>query len=415
MNVIRVAFFLAFRQLRGASIWATLLIVLIMILTFLNLIVVGGILVGLVQGSSDATREYYSSDIIIEPISGRQFVYNSQEIIDVLDSLQSVEAYSARYITGGTLEANYNRTLREDEEGDVAGVTLTGIDPSAENQVTGLASLIIEGRYLDPNSSGEILISTDKIEEYTDGSSEFVQSTISGVGVGDKVRVRIGDSFRDMEVVGILDSKVEEVGFRSFILDRELREAIGRTDLNRHEIAISLVDGATPEDVKRVLFALNLDESNLIQTWEESQGTFFKEIQTTFQVLGDFVGSIGLFIASITVFIIIFINAVNRRKYIGIMKAIGIKESVVELSYVMQSFFYASLGSGLGVALLYLVFIPFFQANPIDFPFSDGVLSVTQKGVVSRVVLLHIVTVIAGYIPARMISQQNTVDSILGR
>jgi uncharacterized protein (DUF983 family) len=43
----KVGFFLALRDLRRASVWTTLLIVLIMVLTFLNLIVVTGILIGL--------------------------------------------------------------------------------------------------------------------------------------------------------------------------------------------------------------------------------------------------------------------------------------------------------------------------------------------------------------------------------
>ena len=44
---IKVGWFLAKRELKRANIWTTTLIVLVMTLTFLNLIVVSGILVGL--------------------------------------------------------------------------------------------------------------------------------------------------------------------------------------------------------------------------------------------------------------------------------------------------------------------------------------------------------------------------------
>ena len=47
---LRIGFFLAIRQIKRASLWTTGLIVFVMVLTFLNLVVLSGILVGIVQG-----------------------------------------------------------------------------------------------------------------------------------------------------------------------------------------------------------------------------------------------------------------------------------------------------------------------------------------------------------------------------
>ena len=61
----RLGFFLAIRQIRHSSKWTTILIVFVMTLTFLNLVVVSGILVGLIEGSVQAVKGKYLSDVIV--------------------------------------------------------------------------------------------------------------------------------------------------------------------------------------------------------------------------------------------------------------------------------------------------------------------------------------------------------------
>src|SRR5690606_13810132 len=141
---------------------------------------------------------------------------------------------------------------------------------------------------------------------------------------------------------------------------------------------------------------------------EDAQPKFLQDIKDTFALLGSIISSIGLFVASITVFIVIFINAITRRKYIGIMKGIGINGKAIELSYVFQSLIYAMIGSVIGIVLVYFVLVPFFNANPIDFPFSDGILVAPWSGTLWRIGLLIFATALAGYIPARMIVKKNT-------
>ncbi len=77
--------------------------------------------------------------------------------------------------------------------------------------------------------------------------------------------------------------------------------------------------------------------------------------------------------------------------------------------------FYAVCGSVAGVAVLNFLLVPFFDAHPINFPFSDGILVATFAGTSLRIGILLVATAIAGYIPAKIIIRQNTLDAILGR
>jgi ABC-type antimicrobial peptide transport system permease subunit len=97
------------------------------------------------------------------------------------------------------------------------------------------------------------------------------------------------------------------------------------------------------------------------------------------------------------------------------MKAIGIKSKIIKASYVFQSIFYAVIGSTIGFLILWLIMVPYFKRNPIDFPFSDGILAVSAEGIIIRIIILVLSAVAAGYIPARIIVKKNTIDSLLGR
>ena len=239
--------------------------------------------------------------------------------------------------------------------------------------------------------------------------------TLNDVGVGSKVKLKINGHEREVTVKGIVASKADEVDRRVFMVDTQVRSLIGRTDFNVDEIAIKLTGPEHASSTKQALLANNFDSYAKVQTYEDAQPKFLDDIKKTFSLLGGIISSIGLAVAAITIFIVIFINAITRRKYIGIMKAIGIDARAIELSYVFQSLFYAVIGSAIGLFLVYGVLVPYFDAFPIKFTFSDGILVAPFIGTMFRVVLLVITTAIAGYIPARIIVSKNTLDSILGR
>ena len=199
------------------------------------------------------------------------------------------------------------------------------------------------------------------------------------------------------------------------MVNAQLRSMIGRDDGNVAEIAVKLKPGQDPVEVRDALIRSGVASIAKVQTYVDAQPQFLKDIVSTFATLGNVLSSIGLVVASITIFIVIFINAITRRKFIGILKGIGINGKAIEVSYIFQSIFYAFLGSAIGLVIVYALLVPLFAAHPIDFPFSDGILVAPVNETIARVALLVFSTVIAGYIPARMIVRKNTLDSILGR
>ena len=415
LRALSVGWFLALRQVVRGNPWTTLLIVLIMTLTFLNLVVVSGILIGLPVGATLSYNRQYSGDVLIRAFPNKAYIERTGEILSALASFPEVRAVSPRYIQGARVESNYRTRIGPKQEPDAVATFLTGIDPMRENLVTGVGERMLEGEMLREGEEGYIVLGKNLVDTYTLGAGVISATTLTNVPVGAKVRVSVGGATQEMIVKGILGSKAGEVSTRAFILDTEMRRIIQRNDQNADEIAVRLFDPYRATEVRDALRAMGYGAVARIQTSRESQGTFLDDIEQTFVALSGFVGAIGLLVASITVFIVIFINAVTRQKYIGILKGIGISGAALELSYVIQSVFYAGAGSIIGLALVYGIIEPYFLRHPINFPFADGILLVPWSGTLARVGILMLVTVLAGYIPARMIVRRNTLDAILGR
>ncbi len=410
---IRIGFFLALRQIRRASLWTTSLIVFVMVLTFLNLVVVSGILVGLIQGAVNQARSEFTSDVIISTLDDKKYIENSPNILALIKSLPEIEAMSARYSEGVILEANY-KTRKETDKPNTAGAQIFGINPENEDAVTRLSSSVSEGSYLAPGDYDQVIVGQFLLSQYVPVDDPNL-AALDNVEVGTKIRITVGGVTREVRVKGIIKSKVDALTRNVFMVDSQFRSMIGRNDGNIDQVAVLLKNGADPIFVKEKLKRSGVTQFAQVQTFEDAQPQFLKDIIDTFNMLGFAFGSIGLVVASITIFIVIFINALTRRKYIGIMKGIGIDGGAIRLSYVFQSIFYALLGSVIGLAFVYGFLVPFVGEHPIDFPFSDGILVAPIDETLFRVGLLVFSTIIAGYIPAWMIIRRNTLDSILGR
>lgn len=414
MRIFRIGLLLGVRQIQRASIWTNILIVFVMALTFLNLIAVSGILVGLIVGAERAVREDSLGDVIITAKDGDDHIAETERIVREIGAYPEMKNYSVRYSGAGEMEAHYKERRDLTGERDVANVKVTGIDPNQEEAMTGLSEALLSGEYLDPNDEGYILVGAYYIEEYAE-QLQGLFDTVEGIRPGDTVRLTVGSISKEFIVKGILQTKVDEVTFNTYIPDREFRRLFNRVDRNADQIVIRLNNPDDNLAVKTAMVASGLGDIAKIQTYEEGVPKFLKDIKNTFNVLGTFIGSIGIIVASITIFIIIFINALARRRFIGILKGIGIDRTAIEIAYVIQAGVYAFLGSMIGIIITYLILIPYFDKYPIDFPFSDGILVADPLGTLIRFIVLFVITLIAGYLPAWMIARGNTLNAILGR
>ncbi len=411
---ITVGTFLATRELKRNNPWSTALIIFVMSLTFFNMVLMGGILIGLADGMMNSFKTYYSSDVLVKPASKNISIPQSTMLESLIKSLPSYKALSKRYTIAAILENENIIKIKETEIGQRVSSTLVGINPSEEDVVTGLSTQIITGEYLNDYDTESILLGKGLLAEYSKGSS--TESRLDGVVVGSRLKLIIGASNIEVTVKGVIDTGNTTVDNRIFILESTMRALINNQSLNVNEIALLLNQDSNSKDAKAYIvenFPYNTDI--IVETAEETLPKAISDMKKTFSMLGNIVGIISLIVGAITIFIVIFVNAITRRKYIGIMKGIGISARAIEISYVIQSLFYALSGILFSSFIITWFLAPWFDLHPLKFPVTEGKLAITISGLIIRAIILISTAFISGYVPAKLVTKQNTLDAILGR
>jgi putative ABC transport system permease protein len=434
-NTIRLGFFLAIRQVLRTSKWTTFLIVFIMMLTFLNLVATSGFLVGIVEGSSRGFKEQWTGDLLITNRNEKTHIERTNDILAALSSFPQIKSYSPRLVAGASVEANWSEK-RTEEDANIVSNQIAGIDPVKENETTGLANYVVEGEWLTPGDARGIVIGSAFLQEYSPVADlvsllrDIKPGTVVRVTVsGGKVTVNPGNEgqefatevdentavTQDFIVRGIVKSKVGFVSSRAYILDSELKKMLGKTDGDVSEIAVVLNEGVDPYLIKTPLLKNGFGQYAKINTADEGAPEFLVNIKLFFSIIGTILGSVSVVVALITIFIIIYINALTRRRQIGIMKGIGVTNFAIEFSYICQAVFYVLFGAFIALVIIFGMMKPYIDAHPIDTPFASIVLVAEPLSVATKFLLVMLVSVFAGYLPARIIVSRNTLNAILGR
>lgn len=416
MRVLRVALFIATKSILRGSIIVKLIMVLVLVLTLLNLTVVGGLLNGITEDIGDNVRKSFVGDIFIEPLSGYEYVRNTSELLPSL-SENRVAGYSLRLLKAVSLEYDY-KNKSSNKKPPYVGTKLVGIYADAEAATTILPDKVIAGRFLEKDHWNEIVLGSALVDGYVHSSPGGSDGTLGHVLIGDKVRARFASGVTfEFTVVGITNTKSASVDQRSFVNYKILRQLSGFTDNRYSEIAIRMNERTQAPSL--IHYLKNADASmgykNVIKEANEAMPKAIADLQKAFGLINNIVGITAIMVGLVTTFVIIFINASSRRRHLGILKAQGIEPSALILSYVFQVIFYAMIGILIGIAILFLFLQGYFEQHPISLPMADGKLLLGFDYLTLRIIMLILSSLVSGFIPAWFIIRQNTLDSILGR
>jgi len=410
--IIRTAFFIASKSIQRGSLIVKLVTVFILLLTFLNLLVIGGLLIGITEDVSVKVKDSLTGDVFIEPSLEYDYIQNTGDIFSVLKGTPGVR-YSPRLTTGASIEYEYKSVGSEKNPPRVSAV-VAGIDPLLEAQVTNIEQRVIAGSFLNENWDF-IVLGSSLVDGYT-SSKMGSGSTLGHVLIGDKVRIRFSNNnLLEFTVVGIVNSKSSTVDQRAFVNQKILRQILSTAGNSYSEIAIVTPNNIAPASLIEELRDIPRGNRNDVKSSDEAIPSAVGDLKKAFGLIGNLVGATALFVGIITIFVIIFVNVSSRRRYLGILKAQGISAPTLILSYVFQIIFYMLVGLILGTIIILIFLQPYFAKNPISLPMAEGELFLTQAYVSIRVIVLFIAAVISTFIPAWLIIRQNTLNAILGR
>ena len=143
------------------------------------------------------------------------------------------------------------------------------------------------------------------------------------------------------------------------------------------------------DEIKKALENLKYTDVR-IHDWRDA-ASYMDTISGSFISLDAIMLLVGIIIAAVTIFIVIYVDIINKRRQIGIQRAIGVKPRVIVFSYILLSLFYAVCGVAAGLAIFFGGLVPFFLAHSFRLPIADVTLYVSPPQLVFRAEIVLVV------------------------
>ena len=121
--------------------------------------------------------------------------------------------------------------------------------------------------------------------------------------------------------------------------------------------------------------------------------------------------SISLVVSSIMIGIITYISVLERRKEIGILRAMGASKRNVASVFNAETFIEGLIAGVFAIAVVELVSIPV-NAWVLHAFAVDSIMSLPASAALSLISISVILTVIAGLIPASAASRRDPVEAL---
>ncbi len=342
--MLRDYFSLAVENLRTRKLrsWLTMIGIFIGIAAIVSLISLG-------QGMKDAITSQFQSlgsdkltiqakGIQLGPPGSNVIAPLTKDDVREIQKVNGVKAVSGRLIK--TAVVTFGKTSK------VAWFVDIPSDPR-ERQ-------LVDETIKPKASSGRFLVPSDKYKVVV--GNDYSTRPLLGkeVSVGDKIKLN-GTEF---EVIGIMEKKGNpQFDLAIYMNEQVLRDVTG----TKNEVSIITVQvnqganldtvaSAIKRDLRRYLDEEDGKESFQIQTPEQTLGAVNTILTIVVAVLIG-IASISLLVGGIGIMNTMYTSVLERTKEIGIMKAIGARNSDVLLIFLIESGLLGLLGGAIGIAL----------------------------------------------------------------
>ncbi len=353
-----------------------------------NMIILNGFMDGYVNDFLERTQETSTGHLNIYPKWGDQYIEGLGIKEQKIENVDGVFAYSPRLSVGGSL--SYKEKSKP--------IKILALDPIKENKVTKLLSKLDSGETLDSNDMYSVLVTYRLADELKIKAGNYV--TLVFEKGNSKIYL----------VKGILRTGLE-MDKNTVIMNFE--EVTEQLDFNNKAslILVKLNDKAMVEEYKNILSQeLSI---NKIKIWSEEIESVVSSMKSYREII-DTVNAIGLFVAAVTLGIILYINVLYTRREIGILKAIGMKDSQVLSVYLIESLLIGIIGIFIGSILGYLG-IKYLEKHPFYDPIL-GFVSPHFYGylIYDAAIVIFFTLMLAALYPVLIASKTNIIKAIWG-
>lgn len=397
-KTIIVAWFLALRTMLKNK--KTLLIIsLVLTMSFVSLTFFGSVINGVTEKFENQIISGSTGYVLVEPNDDEKYIANANNLVQKLQKLPLTQGVSKRLKIGASIDT---------DEISMSKVLIV-INPDDEASVTSISKSVVKGDYLSAEDTNEILLGATLVKSM---STKTSTSKMLDVDVGDNVEVFFNNGVNEVfNVKGIYKSGANFNDGDVFITQKKINEVYPELSDFASEVSIKLPARGFEQEYKDQMISL-LSVRDKISDWtqktdriEQFTGSLIMVNQVTYIM--------GILTAIATVYIIIFIDVLHKRKQIGILKAVGINKKAIMYSFVIQSFVYGVLGVLLGIIVIYAMKY-YFMIFPMKMAIGKISMLINTKELMTSSLVLIVASVFAGLIPAYKASKENILDAIFG-
>lgn len=400
-------FKLAFGNIKhkGLRSWLTILGIVIGIAAVVALISLGNALQAAVLGQfgslSVDTLTIQNKGAGFGPPGSTVVEKLNEHDIKVIESVSGIDIVIPRLIRVGSLEYN-----------DVAGFGYAGDIPNNQKAIDIIYNSFDlgaeEGRMLRVGDTGKVMLGNDFLN-----SNEFGKDFV----VGKKIKLK-GKIEKEFEIVGILERGSSfTLNSVVFLMNDDMEELFGIDD----EVDLIVVRVRDKDNIEDVA---NEIERKLRNDRNEKIGEESFSVETPLQALGAVntvlgiiniiiigIAAISLFVGGIGIANTMYTSVLERRKEIGVMKAVGAKNKDILILFLIESGLLGLVGGivgallGLGAAL----FVSEAATSALGVPFE---VMISYPLIFGAIGFSFFVGILSGVMPAMQASKLNVVEAI---
>jgi putative ABC transport system permease protein len=404
----KTSVFLAYKLISRGNKSSVVLLIFILVLVFINMMFIAGIMSGFTDAVYKSLVDTSTSDIELGPQQTPRvhaYIDSQNDVQKKLQTIPGVEATTREYLTESVISYDKNK----DGQFKSVASPIWAVNPVEESKVLTISNYLVAGEYITEHDTGQIVLGSGLTGGFTLGSGE----DLGGVRIGDKVNVTFSNGItKSFTIKGVYELALSATSYGAVINTSDIDNIFG-----------------TYNQASTILVKTDLKKNSLDYYAQKIQQMFpynkVRKYTDILAVVGPLVGAFNLItlimsivsvmVAAVTIFVLIYINAVNRRKQIGILRAIGIRTNIIVKSYALVALFYTFSGILLGSLFVFVLLSPFLYAHPIILPFGPVSLIFSAVTLTLSIASLLIAGILAGIIPSRIVAKHDLLDTIWGR
>ncbi|MEM4625346.1 MAG: FtsX-like permease family protein [Candidatus Pacearchaeota archaeon] len=401
LKELKVGFLCANSFIKRGNKKTSFFIILVLGLIFMNLIFLPALVKGMMSFFIGFVQDYAYGDIVIEPAEGNRYIENVDNLLQKVRNINGVKEATKRIMIGGSIKYKEK----------IIGVNIIGLIPSNEEIVSKYPYIVSEGEFLGESSKDEIMIGSIIAGK---SSASQIYDSFENLNIGSIVSITYNNGVeKNYKVKGIHESSAEITDLNVLVHYKELESILGEEIKNKASVIIIRIQNPGEEyEIKKKIIESGVKEK--VFTWQEKSEVIIKQAIQSMGSFGIMSKVISLIIGASLIFIIIYINTLNRKKEIGILRAIGISSKTIIISYILISSFYVIIGIALGLSMFIILSI-YLQNNPIVLYETIKIYPIINYfDLIANGIIMIIIGLIAGFIPAWLVTKQDILKSIWG-